>query len=229
MEKQQKKSNKKRIWDIIVYSFAGLLILLGAGLLISENVVFSDYSPPPTMPAQTPHITPDTSETALPSTAPEPTVTPEPTPAAAPMYIYFPRFEIQSLVKPVGLADDGSIGTIDAADIAAWYDKSPVPGEEGNSIINGHVRYKGKAGHFSVLKDMVAGDSVVVKLYDGTYRYFEVEKVEIYSIFDYPQEYLRAGGETRLTLITCTGEWNSQYGTSGERVFVICEPVEYVG
>ena len=118
MEKQQKKSNKKRIWDIIVYSFAGLLILLGAGLLISENVVFSDYSPPPTMPAQTPHITPDTSETALPSTAPEPTVTPEPTPAAAPMYIYFPRFEIQSLVKPVGLADDGSIGTIDAADIA---------------------------------------------------------------------------------------------------------------
>ena len=87
MEKQQKKSNKKRIWDIIVYSFAGLLILLGAGLLISENVVFSDYSPPPTMPAQTPHITPDTSETALPSTAPEPTVTPEPTPAAAPMYI----------------------------------------------------------------------------------------------------------------------------------------------
>ena len=224
MEKQQKKSNKKRIWDIIVYSFAGLLILLGAGLLISENVVFSDYSPPPTMPAQTPHITPDTSETALPSTAPEPTVTPEPTPAAAPMYIYFPRFEIQSLVKPVGLADDGSIGTIDAADIAAWYQDSPIPGEYGNSQINGHVRYGGKKGSFSVLADFKENDEVIIELADGSFRYFYVESVAVYSYADFPKELLTLDGEARMTLITCSGEWSTQYGTSKDRIVVICKP-----
>ncbi|MDO4568225.1 MAG: class F sortase [Clostridia bacterium] len=227
---EERKTNRKKIWDIVVYAVAALLILGGAGLLIAENVVISDYSPPPTLPPTPAASSTDSAATPeqpadSPASTPEPTPTPVPTPAADPMYIYFPRFEIQSLIRSVGFASDGSIGTIDAPDIAAWFNLSAVPGEAGNSIINGHVRYGGVAGHFSVLKDMVPGDSVIVRLYDGTYRYFEVEKVEIHSILDYPAEFLQLGGDTRLTLITCAGEWSHEYGTSEDRVFVVCKPV----
>ena len=222
MKKQLSKKNKAI--NICLYIVSALLIFTGIIMIIKENVLFpGQYNPPPSpTPSESPTPLPWPSASATPERTTEPT--PVPTPVPNPVRIYFPRFEIQCDIQPVGLSDDGSVATVDAADIAAWYQDSPIPGEDGNSQINGHVRYGGKKGSFSVLADFKENDEVIIELADGSFRYFYVESVAVYSYADFPKELLALDGEARMTLITCSGEWSTQYGTSKNRIVVICKP-----
>ena len=73
---------------------------------------------------------------------------------------------------------------------------SVLPGQPGNSVIEGH-----RDTHFRVLQELTLGDPIAVELADGTRVSFVVVDLQI---ADSRQARIVIGGErSRLTLVTC--------------------------
>ena len=213
---------QKRWFRILLYCAIALLFLGGVIITLRDNVLFpGEYSPPPTPtpPASTPEATPSAAATA----APPPTPTPLPE-FADPVKIYFTSAEIESEIVPVGQTETGAMDAPASAVLAGWYENGPSPGEAGNAIIDGHVRWKGKLGNFAHLRDMAVGEEVVIEYADGSFHYFTAVSVDVYRLDNFPDHVMKLdiGGEPRMTLITCLGDYNSAIGTSESRVVVIC-------
>lgn len=200
-----------------LYVISALVFTAGLYLTLKQFVLFpTPYTPPPTPVATTARPTPTI--TAI--------IPPSPTPYVKlfPVLISFPDQQRQCEIVPVGKKEDNEMETVDSPTLAAWYQNGPSPGEEGNAILNGHISWKGTKGTFSILSDMETGEPVVIEYEDGSYRYFHVESVDVYRIDDWPANVLNTGGETRMTLVTCLGDYNPSIGTSESRIVVICKP-----
>ena len=221
--KQRRNAYQIASLVMLVVSIAAFLYFLFT--YISENTLQPG-------PYQTPPISVSPTSTFQPTSTPSPSATPEPTPSPtpyvklAPVHLYFPNQSIDMEVKPVGRDDDGHMGTIGAYNIAAWYSPGPAPGDDGNALINGHVRWKGKLGLFSILPDMKIGDPVVTEHEDGSTRTFYVVSIDIYPLGEIPDEVMSRKGERRVTLITCNGEFSHELGTSVNRCVVVCKLAE---
>lgn len=217
------------------------LLLLGSILLFAAGVVVlvrqyifipGAYVPPPT-PAFTPAATP----------APTAEATPSPTPYVkkVPVTLHFVEREISCPIEPVGVVQETdkkgnpvldesgnpvyAMGTIDSEKVSAWYEDGPSPGEYGNAILNGHITWKKVAGVFSVLSELEVGEQLAVTYDDGSAMYFTVASSDVFTIDDWPAWVMAMDtGDTRMTLITCHGDWNSKAGTRNERVVVVAKP-----
>lgn len=229
------KKRRSLLLNRLLLGASVLLFLAGVWMLVRQYVFIPDAYVAPTTPTPT--------ATALPT--PTAQVTPSPTPYVKkiPITLHFMEREISCPIEPVGIVDDvdkkgnpvldengepiKTMGTIDSAKVAAWLEDGPSPGEPGNAIINGHIRWAKVAGVFSVLGDMAIGERIAITYEDGSSLYFAVESVDIFTIDDWPEWVMQLdSGDTRLTLITCHGDWNSAQGTSNERVVVVAKPVE---
>lgn len=217
---KKKRSRRSRVLDAVLYTVCAALFIGGGYILFREFVLITEpYSPPPKEITPPPNMamgTPDPNVTPDPNATPEPRRTPE--------KLYFTEREIMCDVLPVGVNSDGAMDTLDSHNQAAWAEYGPSPGEEGNAIINGHVRFRGKKGYFSILKDMEIGEEVAIEYNDGSVRYFKVRSVDTYYLYELPPTVMGLGGDTRLTLITCLGDFNHDIGTSEHRVVVVCDP-----
>lgn len=221
--KQEKKERRKKeplYLKIAWYSVYALLFALmatGIYMIFRQSVIVPEqtFETPPPLNSSVPVLTPG-----------EPLATAEPTPYVQqqPVSISFPKAELQCEIVAVGL-DGNNIGTVDSAVIAGWYDQSAAPGEVGNCIINGHNSFDQQKGIFAYLKEMEPGEEVVVKLENGTYVYYEAMLIEEHPYDDFPQEFLWTGGQTRLTLITCKGDYDRDQEMSLTRVVVVCKQV----
>ncbi|MEG1547486.1 MAG: class F sortase [Clostridia bacterium] len=212
------KNKKKKVIDTLLLSVAGVLLVVGVFLTLRQYVFIpGSYVPPP-------------AATLQPTLAPVPTATPQPTPfdMPYPAEMYFTDREVMCEMQPVGIITEGDkagkMDTLDSPELAAWYEPGPIPGEAGNSLINGHVRWKGVAGTFSVLPDMKVGEKVVIEYVDGSTRSFTTQSIDFYPYDSVPAQALELdfGGKPRITLISCTGTFNHSAGTSSERVLVVC-------
>lgn len=109
----------------------------------------------------------------------------------------------------LGLLDDGSLEAPEDYGIAGWYTDGPEPGEPGPSVIAGHVDSRSGPAVFYRLKELQAGETVVVEGENGSTVEFEVEGVEQYPKDAFPTErvYTRTEQPT-LRLITCGGSFD---------------------
>ena len=84
------------------------------------------------------------------------------------------------------------------------------------------------AGHVIRIGEKVRsfqpGDQVIVKMQNGEYAYYIVESINQYHYQHVPWEVMQHDGESRLTLITCLGDFSSSAGTSMHRVVAVCRP-----
>jgi len=214
---------KRSVKWIVLYCIIGVLFLAGIAMIVRDNVIIAPgYTAPPTQPPATP--TPPAPTATPAKDQPVIIYTPEPTPSEPllPVKIYFTDHEIVCDIEPAGVLESGELEALPSATVAAWTNTSALPGEDGNAILNGHVRWKGKMGHFAILREMEPGEEVVIEFSDGTFRYFTVSTKDVYRLEDFPKEALRADGPARMTLITCLGDYNPDIGTSESRVVVVC-------
>ena len=157
---------------------------------------------------------------AVPDTdAAEPTAQPSPQPEEEPVAASLPSAEPTSLridaagvdeqVFPIGLGEGGELlaPSGEQADLPAWFDGSPTPGEFGPSVIEGHVTWKGEPSIFFELGSLAPGDRVEVDREDGTTATFEVYDSARYPKDEFPTVavYGRTDGP-ELRLITCGGD-----------------------
>lgn len=171
---------------------AGLLLLVLTAC--SDSPAEGPASPPPS-PAVSSTATP-ASTTARPG---------EVTPAS----VDVPAIAAQSDLVPVGLRPDRTmeVPPTSQPEQAAWFDRSPVPGEVGPAVIVGHVNGDGRDGIFARLDEVVPGEKVVVTNSDGRRLEFTVTRTTLVPKDRFPADEVygdTAGAELRL--ITCGGE-----------------------
>jgi len=131
---------------------------------------------------------------------------------SAPVRIIIPSLRVDAPVMRLGRAADGSIQVPPLADhnLAGWYDRSVTPGQDGTSIILGHVDTVTGSSVFYSLKNLTRGELVEVVRADGKTATFSVDGVQEVAKATFPSAEIY--GNTRypeLRLITCGGPFDT--------------------
>jgi len=129
--------------------------------------------------------------------------------ASKPVRIRIPAIGVSTKVNELGLAKDGSLAVPQPGphlDQAAWFDKSPTPGQPGPSIIEGHVDSEQGPSVFFKLGNIRPGDKIHVTRKDGIEVVFTVNAVRDYKKQNFPTRVVYGGNLDRpqLRLITCS-------------------------
>lgn len=128
--------------------------------------------------------------------------------ASTPTKVSVPTIGAESSLIATGLEADGSLEVppLSKPMQASWYDESPSPGSLGPSVILGHVNGSGKPGIFYRLKDIKAGEQILVDREDGQTAVFTVANIDTVPKAAFPAEQVYADTpDSQLRLITCGG------------------------
>jgi hypothetical protein len=130
---------------------------------------------------------------------------------ADPVRLLIPVIGVNAPVESLGILPDGSmaIPTRNPWTDAGWYNAGPRPGERGSAVMDGHLdRPGGSPAVFWRLRDLHAGDKVMVVDAHGKTLHFHVTRITFYSAGTVPfQEIFGDPGGIYLNLITCAGDW----------------------
>jgi LPXTG-site transpeptidase (sortase) family protein len=140
-------------------------------------------------------------------------VPPEPTPLGPlPVRLAVPAVYLDAPVQTFGVNEANIPQVPDRADLVAWYDFSARPGH-GNAVFSGHVDWEARngdpiAGVFYRLRELKLGDTIFVKLDDGTEAQYRVIG-NVAAPYDDPSvvQVMGPAGRDVITLITCGGTW----------------------
>lgn len=132
-----------------------------------------------------------------------------PTIKVLPTAIRIPAIAVSSSdVAPLGLNPDHTMAVppLNKVDQLGWYSCSPVPGDDGPSVVVAHVDGNGKLGLFAKLDQLQPGDEVEIDRSDGQTATFRVTHAEQVPKTQFPTSavYSNTPG-AQLRLITCTG------------------------
>ena len=146
--------------------------------------------------------------------------------SATPVALNVPSLSITADVAGVGIASDKSMQVPDDYNTVGWYRHGPAPGENGSSVIAGHLDDSRGRSVFYDLQDIETGEVVEIEFDDGTRSTFKVTDKRSYDAGNIPADRIFSrDGDPRLALITCGGRWDSSAGRYTETVVVYAEPV----
>ncbi len=144
--------------------------------------------------------------------------------AAEPVRLTVPSVKIDAPIEKVGLTKTGEMDVPKNYDNAGWFEPGTKPGEQGNSVIAGHLDSKTDAAAFWNLKKVKAGEDIFVEDAEGVTHHFQVQRIETYDADSAPiEEIFGKTDGVHLNLITCGGTWNKSTGKYEERVVVYAE------
>jgi hypothetical protein len=114
-------------------------------------------------------------------------------------------------IIPTGVrVDTGELDLPAEAEVVAWYQYGPTPGEAGSAVLAGHVDWHGEPGIFFKLRDLRAGDVVTVTMSDGSVQAWTVSGVALIAKPELPvAEVFSRTGPPTLSLVTCGGSFDS--------------------
>ena len=153
-----------------------------------------------------------------PDLAPGPPAQRAPIPAAVRLQI--PRLSVDAAVQAVGIDAQGNVAVPSSLGEVAWYQPGPAPGDRGNALIDGHRGVRPGQAVFWDLARLRPGDLILVLRGDGSRLAFQVDGVSSYPRSASVPELFSNEGPARLSLITCTGAWDSAGATYQDRLVV---------
>jgi hypothetical protein len=147
---------------------------------------------------------------ALPRPLPPPVVRTEaPQPVAAPLRVRVPSAGIDAALAGIGLDGDGALAPPGDLAMAGWFSQGPAPGEPGPAVLAGHVDSSEGPAVFFRLRDVAAGDPVLITRADGSTVRFTVTRVGRYAKTAFPTaEVYGPTPDAELRLITCGGDFD---------------------
>jgi hypothetical protein len=141
-------------------------------------------------------------------------------PTAAPVQVLISSLNLHPRVESVGLDRSGAMAVPRNYFDVGWYNGGPVPGDPGDAVIDGHAGYPDQPLVFAKLVKFRPGDKIVVVLADGSRRDFMVDSVRSWPARAHPTGLFDPYGPARLSLITCTGQFNDKRNTYADRLVV---------
>lgn len=148
--------------------------------------------------------------------------------ADQPRSIELPTIDARGFIQKVSLDQYNAVAVPANITVAGWYMLGPRPGDQGVSIIAGHVQGRYRPGIFKHLGELKPGDTYSVELGDGTKRTFQVVASRSYSVAEVNREMFRPAPEIeqQLNLITCDGGFNKDSGQYEKRLLVVSKRLE---
>jgi LPXTG-site transpeptidase (sortase) family protein len=151
------------------------------------------------------------------------TATARPLAPSEPVRIEIPVLDVNAPVMQLGQNPNGSVQVppLDNHNLAGWYDRTVMPGQDGTSVILGHVDNVTGVSVFFYIKTLRPGDIVKVVRADGTTAAFSVDGTQKVAKATFPSGAIY--GNTRypeLRLITCGGPFDSATGQYLDNIIV---------
>jgi LPXTG-site transpeptidase (sortase) family protein len=162
----------------------------------------------------------------VPTSTPTITPTPTPTPFAVPIKISIPRLNIDASIVQVGyIAEKNQVGIPRSAMDVGWYDRSPIPGEPGVSIMSAHYDTPtGLPGIFYSLGQMQIGDEFFIVNMDKQQLKYVVTQATNFPLDTFPKDLIYSEKEdSNISLITCSGVWDSAKQSYTHRLLVLAQ------
>jgi hypothetical protein len=198
-----------KLWQAL----AVIVIVAGIGLGYLRYGMAHEPDPstivPPGVSTSTPVLT-------------KPSSTPVGLPASAPVRIIIPAIEVNAPV--VGVGDPGGVvGVPPLSDhnLAGWFAGSVTPGQNGPSLIDGHVDSVTGPSVFFSIKNLRPGDVIKVVQKDGSTVQFRVTWLQSVSKTIFPwKAVLGPTGYPALRLVTCGGPFDYLTGHYVDNIIV---------
>lgn len=142
-----------------------------------------------------------------------------------PVRLKIPRIKINSSFEHVGLTPSGAVDSPKGPTNVAWFTDSPMPGEIGSSVIDGHSGWKNNIpAVFDNLYKLKKGDKMYVEDDKGNTVTFVVREIKKYDpSADAELVFHLDDGKAHMNLITCTGIWNKVKKSRSERLVVFTD------
>jgi sortase (surface protein transpeptidase) len=142
--------------------------------------------------------------------------------AGVPVAISIPAISLARSVIPVDITSSGNLGVPPNFVQTGWYDRSPLPGQQGSMIIDGHVDNGGAVpGPFKNLHSLAMGDDVYITSAGGSLVHYKVVGEAVYNTAAWPSQQIFAdSGQALLKIITCYGTFVPEQGTYNQRLVV---------
>ena len=171
-------------------------------------------------PSASPSASP--SLAASPSTAPSAQASAPAAPTAGvPVELQIPAIRVDAPIEQVGEDPDGAMSVPAKWDDVGWFKLGYRPGENGNSVIDGHLDSTTDRAVFWDLHLLKPGDNILVKDDDGKTLTFQIVETQAYPYNNAPlQNIFGSAGAPMLNLITCNGTWDAANKNYNQRLVV---------
>ncbi|MEU6147128.1 class F sortase [Streptomyces sp. NPDC047081] len=146
---------------------------------------------------------------------------PHPLPRSRPTRVLVPYIGVDAPVIPLGLDRDHRLTAPPEgdADQVGWYERGPSPGEQGTTVLVGHLDTDSGPAVFAGLHELGPGHLVEVRRADGRTAVYTVDAVRTYEKAHFPnREVYGARSRPELRLITCGGAYHRRTGYAGNTV-----------
>jgi sortase (surface protein transpeptidase) len=143
----------------------------------------------------------------------------------APIRVRIPSLEIDAAVIDLGLNDDRTLEVPRDVAVTGWYTGRSVPGENGPSVVVGHVDSAiAGAGVFFNLGRLELGAVIEIERSDGSVAEFLVTELSLVKKGQFPtEEVYGPTKEPTLRLITCGGAFDQDAGSYLSNVIVYAQ------
>lgn len=140
-----------------------------------------------------------------------------------PKKIRISKINVDAFIQKAGIDQDKKVAVPTNVHLAGWFSESQKPGQNGLSIISGHVSGQTvDGGVFKQLEQLQIGDEFEVELGNGDVKRYKVidaakVKEEESANYLFSQD---PKSKSQVNLITCAGNFNSDTQLYDERVIV---------
>lgn len=142
--------------------------------------------------------------------------------------LLLPTARIRADIVSLGRTPSGALGAPDNPFVVGWFHLSANPGEVGNTILAGHRDYEDIDGNIGVgvcweLDRVQVGDQMVIRDAEQSIAWvYEVTESTVVDPSDPASlRYLTHSSEPIITLITCTGSFDSKTHNYSHRLVVV--------
>ena len=143
----------------------------------------------------------------------------------APARLVIAALGVNAAVEKLGVTQDYSLEVPQGVTNVGWYRLGAAPGGPGDTIITGHRGYPGGIPSvFNNLGRLKPGDAVGGLLEDGRTVNFTVTRTFTTPYTKVPDGFFATDGSPRLTLVTCTGDFDQNNLTYSDRLVVEATP-----
>ena len=133
--------------------------------------------------------------------------------ALFPVRLEISAIDVATPLVRLGLESDRTVEVPTDADKAGWFQRGPLPGQQGSAVILGHVDSDQGPAVFARLQELQRGDTVMVERANGSTVQFVVRRSVLYANADFPADRVYAAqGDRRLNIVTCGGVYDSTRG-----------------
>jgi LPXTG-site transpeptidase (sortase) family protein len=140
-----------------------------------------------------------------------------------PRQIILNSLNVSGFIQKVGIDKENKIAVPSNIHFAGWYVNSVLPGDDGLSLIDGHVNGKYSDGIFKKLGDLKKGDVFQVEFGNNSIKNFEVIENKQVPESEAGKYFFTKNSDIQkqLNLITCGGKFDKNTQQYKDRIIVI--------